>query len=136
MKATDLIVDDIVSLFDEDGCVVPTKIKEIWDETVIASIDNDDVYDELDYEGIMPIPLTGDILAKNGFAWDGTRMQWELEVNDEVITINFGRKIDEEADNYLFVWIANIAKPIHYVHELQHALRLVGLDKLADNFII
>ena len=31
---------------------------------------------------------------------------------------------------------ANISMPIKYAHQLQQALRLVGLNELADNFKI
>lgn len=89
-----------------------------------------DAFYEYAIDEIKPIPLTGDILAKNDFVWDGTRSQWELEVNlVELMTINFGHKIDEETDDYLFVWVADIIRPIQFLHELQNLFTALGVEK-------
>lgn len=97
-------------------------------------------------EYIEPIPLTAEILEANGFdiieeiavyhsdgtigegmwqndclccGYDNTKGQFEF------YTFSF----DPEEDDI----ICQI-KHILFVHELQHALRLCGLDDLADNF--
>ena len=42
-------------------------------------------------------------------------------------------------DYYFTAWIYrnddnDVYVPVHFVHELQHALRLMGLEDMADNF--
>ena len=66
-----------------------------------------------------PIPLTNEILEKNGF-------------KESIITGVFyesisGRSITRQDDFYYMDGI--IAVELRYVHELQHALRLLKIDK-------
>ena len=80
---------------------------------------------------IAPIPLTAEILEKNG--WEiyyevgaiylAIRKDWNLTIVEKKIG---GLPYLRIAHN----WICNI----RHVHELQHALRLCELVDLADNF--
>lgn len=75
-------------------------------------------------ELIQPIPLTVEILEKNGFEY----------INDEYGCWLLGKIELREREPYngLFEVEINIAKEtiyIHYVHKLQHALRLCGIQK-------
>ena len=88
-----------------------------------------------------PIPLTNDILRNN----DWRERPLVLSLDYSVLSYNF---VKDEGDTHLeikrdtlIIWFnyekglyADIIIPIKYVHELQHALRLCGLDDLADNF--
>ena len=88
-----------------------------------------------------PIPLTNDILRNN----DWRERPLVLSLDYSVLSYNF---VKDEGDTHLeikrdtlIIWFnyekglyADIIIPIKYVHELQHALRLCGLDELADNF--
>lgn len=70
---------------------------------------------------ITPIPLTAEILEKNGF--EECRIK-EIEY--------FGWRLNEDFSLELnavdtLTWNDDVA--IHYVHQLQHALRLCGIDK-------
>ena len=76
------------------------------------------------------IPLTPEILEKNGFRHgDGFEKRWYyVKVEDKKVTLYqsntfYMLKIDEG------IWpkLNNIY--IRFVHELQHALRLCGIDK-------
>lgn len=67
-----------------------------------------------DIEEATPIPLIAEILEKNGF---------DVYCESEGV---FYVKVESES--------AKIEKWFTYAHELQHALRLCGLHKLADNF--
>ncbi len=130
MKIAEICVGNYVYNKDNELCKV--CVVDLRTNSVI--VDNyahdDGTFYEYAIEEIKPIPLTGDILAKNGFVWDGTRSQWELEFDlVELITIDFGQKIDEETDNYLFIWIAGIVKPIRYIHELQNLFIALGVEK-------
>lgn len=71
-----------------------------------------------------PIPLTVEILYKNGFDCDEDGF---ISYNE--FAINFGRDPFEEGPNLLFVWVGNSHVELHYVHELQHALRLCQIEK-------
>ena len=86
-------------------------------------------------EDIEPIPLTAEILEKNG--WDGMVVYREYGVAEGVFNGNHDCEIglDREGRCFLTInsWEYSICE-IHSVHELQHALRLCGLTELADNF--
>ena len=70
-----------------------------------------------------PIPLTPEILEKNGW-WFDTEDKW---LHDEV---NF---IIETWNGRFQCYDINQIK-LDSANKLQHALRLCGLDELADNF--
>ena len=103
---------------------------------------------------VMPIPLTPEILENNGFSPETfLTSEWEKEVYfkefsscvvepDDSGKYIFGTTIywnKKDGDGSPIDWgtmydsrICNL----QYVHELQHALRLCGLNELADNFKI
>ena len=75
---------------------------------------------------VKPIPLTSEILEKNGWEHSGIFME---------------KRVDE---NSFFSWSDRYGSVLYrnsyhmcdckYAHTLQHALRLCGLNSLADNF--
>jgi hypothetical protein len=65
---------------------------------------------------IFPIPLTPEILEKNGFLNDGVSF-WYLDFRI-VLSTSKGVSL-----------VCGRQKRFEYVHELQHALRLAGIDK-------
>lgn len=74
---------------------------------------------------VKPIPLTPEILEKNGW-WFDTKDNW---LHDEV---NF---IIEKWNGRFQCYDINDIK-LDSVHQLQQTLRLCGLNELADNFEI
>ena len=143
MKATDLMIGDWVLINN-----IPHKIQAI--DSIDAEIQADD---EIYYVGedrchsedkIEPIPLTPEILEKNGFE------------RGVVIPSNFYRNIDNErlifsphsscyglgyvhwneSNDADIMHRLEVQQPIMYIHQMQHALRLFGLEELADNFKI
>ena len=79
-----------------------------------------------------PIPLTSEILKKNGFKYrDGYGYSF---VNRKELS---GDGFEEEkvyintALNTLIIYTAasSIHLPVKYIHELQHALRICGIEK-------
>ena len=66
-----------------------------------------------------PIPLTNEILEKNGIA--------ESIIDGVFYESISGRSITRQDDFYYMDGI--IAVELRYVHELQHALRLLKIDK-------
>lgn len=87
---------------------------------------------ELKDMNIEPIPLTPEILEKNGFNHHGC-----VSKNEQYqVMIQHWSK-----DNLALNKVGKHGNPVFipdliYVHELQHALRLCGLTELADNFKI
>lgn len=83
---------------------------------------------EMEYE---PIPLTEGILKANGWRYDYIFKIWVYEDEDKM---DFSVTIDEirgmSVSRYKYYPVIFIT----YVHELQHALRLCGLNDMADNF--
>ena len=94
-----------------------------------------------------PIPLTSEILEKNGYSkvpqpgcanpyhWELN--QYEEETGELLYRIkaysNLFRGMYISIDNFGDCATINFSKQIEYFHELQQALRLCSLDKLADN---
>lgn len=83
-----------------------------------------------------PIPLTEKILKANGFEEFGEMLggiiQWRFYFEDGKIKMEHVKCMPKWD---FFVGI-NAILDIWYVHQLQHALRLCGLNELADNFKI
>lgn len=145
MKYKELMIGDWVLINN-----TPHKIQAI--DSIDAEIQADD---ELYYVGedrynsedkIEGVPLTPEILEKNGwiqckyetckslYEYKGLHLRhtmikrsngrWVANVNGDVEKFH-----DEYTHSFLRI-------NVFYVHELQHALRLCGLNELADNFRI
>lgn len=83
------------------------------------------VFEDNEYKP-QPIPLAPEILEKNG--WKETEYWHEYKDGNTIIQYSLSN-----------IWgIINGIEIEHfkceYVHQLQHLLRLCGLDELADNF--
>ena len=65
---------------------------------------------------VKPIPITPEMLEKN----------------EDVKSLTMFRKNEQGIDCLALIYIPAIN--LYYVHELQRALRLCGLNELADNF--
>ena len=115
MKATDLMIGDWVLC---DG--KPYQVAEIS-----AGLLRIDAERKLfaDPEDVEPIPLTAETLDKNGWKWGES---WGAFVND-----NSPIQFEHGTENNRFWWVEHngLIAPINAVHELQHALRLCGIEK-------
>lgn len=105
----------VAGLCDDDGAIKvydprpDSKFRDFWSD------------DENDFE---PIPLTKEILEKNGFTRYGTGYILKGE--------HFGLDNPSDPNNYLDnYWLRISIKAVHieFFHELQHALRLCGIEK-------
>ena len=153
MKTTDLMVGDWVLIND-----APHKIQAIdsIDAEILADDDlyyvgEDRCHSEDKIEGI---PITPEILKKNDWYWGFTSDEknfkscvmgafephWVYDKGAGEISLYFDKDTDggalRIADQRFnrrldFFWCDTL-----YVHELQHALRICGLNELADNFKI
>ena len=87
---------------------------------------------------VKPIPLTAEILEKDGWERD---IDKEWKYNNSRILPHYcyqwekqNVKIEMYAGLEGFTISLIIGRRFYAVHELQHILRLYGLDELADNF--
>lgn len=141
MKTTELMIGDLVTFKDCQNDVSHTIVKicqiDVC-ENALVSINGSKVLDEIAVDdGVVGIPLTDEILEKNGFIkrYD---YQWEYRDNSCAIVVNIAPQIeiDGEAlgtptinvnlEGALFD--INITSDM-CVHELQHALRLCKINK-------
>ena len=118
MNVYDLMIGDLVQ-FDEDTCVIEELRVDgtavlVAMNTDLTSVDGDQV----DEEELSPIELTEDILEKNGFRHSISHNDWT------------------NADCNFFLYeggngfrIQNTDIRLEYVHQLQHLLRLCGIEK-------
>ena len=142
MKANELMIGDWIhnKFTNENYRVWPTFYSQCTDYGRTPEKDIDELFE--------PIPITPEILEKNGFLeknvfaetlgvdelWGleeyscgvcgGENDTWEFEVYEPWIE----RDYDGSPDDWGFFAKTHI-KDIRYVHELQHALLLCGMDK-------
>lgn len=94
---------------------------------------------------LSPIPITAEILEKNGFK----KIDFShYQINDRTLVLDADGKWDGELSWHWVVTEMSInskgqnvvldyyVATLNYVHQLQHALRLCGLNELAENFKI
>lgn len=123
MKTSELMIGDWV-LYGQRFAI----IKELYNGyvTILCSINGQNEYVEETYDNIEPIPLTSEILEKNG--WKDISFDSEADYyNDDVEMISFY----EAKDGNAWWWHVGLelAAPINYVHELQHILRFFKIGK-------
>lgn len=133
MKAKELMIGDWVIYRGE-----PTIVYEI-DEYYKRINTEPDGYDSIkciDTSEIEPIPITPEILEKNGWKvkksfvqhgnfGDGPLMLWHTEGNKILRNFTHELEISDLSTDKGF----RVRIECNYVHELQHALRLCGIEK-------
>lgn len=127
MKAHELMIGDLVIFNDEIHKI--TDLSLCLDGSVLVYVDGHDV--QIFEHEISPIPLTEETLKANGWRYDYIYKIWVYEDEDKM---DFCVKIDEIRGMSVSLYKDYPVIFITYVHELQHALRLCGLNELADNF--
>ena len=117
MKANELMIGDYIRVIYTQKII---KVREIKQSCIYT---NDNGYE---YNEIEPIPLTPEILEKNGFVhYDLTDFwMWKKE-SFEPVHLD---KYDKDGWR-LRINCDNIPCECKYVHQLQHALRLCGIEK-------
>lgn len=147
MKANELMIGDWVMVNDIEH-THPLQVAEIfkkcgayyttlyWDgmpdnvnpETLAADVDK-----------VFPIPLTPEILEKNGFVENRGVTSWKFETDREDLIDIYGVRDyhlsinieDTHGSGKGYRWMLNNLT-IFYVHQLQHALRLCGIEKTIE----
>ena len=130
MKANELMIGDWVRFLDDQDCFTDNKVEGI-DElgNILVSGLPDEEYNIVEEpvwtaaECFEPIPLTPEILEKNGFK----------EYNGYGYAGNKGYYLKGFYINHDFsIRIANINCKVNFIHELQHALKLCGIEKTIE----
>lgn len=123
MKANKLMIGDWV----QDDLGNPIQVRELLEYGINGEWDGAELYGvEAYYEDIKPIPLTYEILKKNG--WEDAEFCCEYQDGNTFIQAHLpdmrGRINGVEIEYF----------QCEYVYQYQHLLRLCGLGELADNF--
>lgn len=123
MTTRELMVGDYITFSDvqNDSYCPKLKVVIIDKEDVYVSIDGDPVVDVLDPKDLAGIPLTPEILEKNGFV--------SQEYFGECILGDWSILCDTKNVAIIHREHCNMDTPIEYVHELQHALRICRIEK-------
>ena len=126
MEANEIQIGDwVYSTFSKLPCKV-TYLK--LHESGYASVETTNVVGVKDIAPLSPIPLTPESLEKNGFKQIGEKFT-RGEIDDDLIeiipTINNSYRIKVSVADLMVscsIWGS-------HVHQLQHALRLCGIEK-------
>lgn len=140
MKLTDLSIGDLVLINNTTHKIqaIDSIDDEILADDELYYVGEDRCHSEDKIEGIS---LTPEILEKNGFEmfkYDGWVHYYRIFGNSAIPFVLHsmigGEMLSQEVDIFSTSTDTNCGIEVNYVHELQHALRLCGLNKLAENF--
>lgn len=128
MKCKELMVGD----FCRSGHGFSMQITNVGDDYAYATFEGNEgdpwEFDDKD-EQPQPIPITPEILEKNGWKdYCGIFMMKKVNETTYLSWTDICGAVLYKKDYYMC--------DCKYVHTLQHALRLFGLDELANNFKI
>ena len=129
MKATDLMIGDFVKLDDKI-----MKVVEIYGSTRVPLTSSCRLigeYGTYTTGEVDPVPLTEELLRTNAWSYDEGQGGW---IDYRVLNMcGVPHSISSEKGEKFFF---DDSIPISFIHELQHCLRLVGQNDLANNFKI
>ncbi len=130
MKANELMIGDWVMNTHNQK---PEQVCEIRESMVM--LDYNDLYD---FDEIEPIPIIQEILEKNGFVakkYVYPYPYYEYEVKEIKVKVGFafpqGNRTSHK-EPWVYIDTENVFVehlPCTFVHQLQHALRLCGIEK-------
>ena len=118
LRSIDLMIGDWVVYRGDAEYTNPVRIEGM--DILTCELITED-REDVGFDGIEPIPLTAEILEKNGFVYNAIPFVdgWE----------QFGLTLYRGGNGYRIDCGINVSLIIDYVHELQHALRLCGIEK-------
>lgn len=123
--------DDIATAFVKN-VQQPARIKSILgdQDLIFAEVETEDDFGiiYLKMEHIRPIPITAEILEENGLVKNGEFDEWSTGNWKDMpfIGISLSRQSMRIKNLGTDIFLEN---KVVYVHQLQHALRLAGVDK-------
>lgn len=138
MKAEELQICDwiTISKFKENGTDINVKVYGIGVDVVLTKTETG--VNPYELSQVKPIPLTDDILKLNG--WKDSQYSNILkvyrdgEVYMEIRADNLAIWLNVDGEEPIDIYADYILPRPKYVHTLQHCLRLVGMNDLADNW--
>lgn len=125
MKATELMIGDWAEFHQSDGQGFYAQVE---------ALNNDGTFSESGFyadNDVSPIPLTAEILEKNGWIWDGMYACFDYNGNKEFMWYKHEGicrdfYIHKNGEKELIF----LTRPgIIFVHQLQHALRMCRIEK-------
>ena len=132
MKANELMIGDYVYFNCFDGSKIIVKVTGFKDNIVYGVSEYGTHWCQI--SKVEPIPLTAEILEKNGIKWLCTEPSGRKTYccNEPVVQCTYipdsGWLINAGVGGRIKVHFVEISK-VQYVHELQHALRLCDIEK-------
>ena len=133
IRCRDLMVGDWIT----DNHGFRLQIICVGDDYAYATFEGNEAdpweFDDKDDQP-QPIPLSAEILEKNGFVFDCGFWTIANPRYNCVTTVTYYSIGDDVADAFLGHWAFDENYAIDYVHELQRALKCCGLNELANNF--
>ena len=124
MKVNELMIGDLVLYRGEP--IIIFEIDEYY-ERVNTEPDGYDSIRCIELSDLQPIPLTAEILRKNGFEKVNGEYQDEFYCCDGLDLL-----IDDRLEPWGYTLYGVFELQIKYLHELQHALRLAGIEKTIE----
>jgi len=137
MKTKELMVGDLVTFRDCQKDTSPTIIK-VWQinasNKAFVSIDGSNCLNRISIDDeIVGIPLTPEILEKNGWeiTWGNDGKIYPMYASLYVSDILYEYYFEEQLLRSFFEdkLVCKFPGGLKYIHELQHALRLCGIEK-------
>ncbi len=121
MKANELMIGDWVecTYWNPSKQLKVVEIRRIMDDEIKIGVYSDDLVLIFRQSEVKPIPLTPEILEKNGFVVESRHCHGEPL---QYCVITDGLWIDISGENFF-------EGELEYVHELQHTLRLCEIEK-------
>ena len=130
--------DDIATAFVKK-VQQPARIKSILgdQDLIFAEVETEDDFGTiyLKMEHIRPIPITAEILEKNGWSTDGMYAFLRIDEHRHLEYYYHEHRLRkwycgiDEWQNHAKVTDITFAAHCYSVHQLQHALRLAGVEK-------
>lgn len=130
MKANELMIGDWVQITDAfTGKSIPCKITSIWENEYVA-LDGDIDATDLPTYLLAPTPLTPEILEKNGFKPDTAEDAYKYCYRiDSVSIVEWYANAGGRYRGIISFGDTRLRITLMFVHQLQHALRLCGIEK-------
>lgn len=142
MTTRDLMIGDYVTFKDCQNDDAPTIVKieglgyqgrGVVEEALVTIDGDENGFDLVEIDGeFVGIPLTGEILESNGFGYRENDTLFELRhfyLGEPRFCRDTDLHIGNKKDVFWIDYKGNHIGGIRYVHELQHAFRLLGIKK-------
>lgn len=142
MKVEDLVIGDwiYVNPWDDQEPTYPNRVTGIhynsWRGADYCDWVDCEVWDEIGLDEIRPIPLTAEILEANKMRpfeidrlTDKATKKWWAQKGEFYVKQYHFRHHNFEPEYSIGCHSHTLIEGIHYIHELQHALRLCGIEK-------